>query len=226
MTDLTTTQTCSCVSSTTATATMRRTHAARRWLSEPIRKASQFATCSSFDLTSDLHLHQGCHAAGLKQEVVTALRTLRDKLLAEEKKKEVRRGEAHSEKSEGGKNVCVCVAASGQQQHRCQTETSGELGAARVFSGTAQQFESIPSTGRAQCVHTHTHMLTSPIILSYWPVLWYFPTLLTWNSAFLSENPPRFCSFLFSLCKNLTSREIFLLHNCCIKAVWSPGATL
>ncbi|KAM7373880.1 hypothetical protein PAMP_006570 [Pampus punctatissimus] len=32
--------------------------------------------------------HNGCHAAGLKQEVVTALRTLRDKLLAEQKEKE------------------------------------------------------------------------------------------------------------------------------------------
>ncbi|XP_041807541.1 schwannomin-interacting protein 1 [Chelmon rostratus] len=30
----------------------------------------------------------GCHAAGLKQEVATALRTLRDKLLAEQKEKE------------------------------------------------------------------------------------------------------------------------------------------
>ncbi|XP_069579205.1 schwannomin-interacting protein 1, partial [Brachyistius frenatus] len=29
--------------------------------------------------------HNGCHAAGLKQEVVTALRTLRDKLLSEQK---------------------------------------------------------------------------------------------------------------------------------------------
>lgn len=29
--------------------------------------------------------HNGCHAAGLKQEVATALRTLRDKLLAEQK---------------------------------------------------------------------------------------------------------------------------------------------
>lgn len=32
----------------------------------------------------------GCHAAGLKQEVATALRALRDKLLAEQKEKEVR----------------------------------------------------------------------------------------------------------------------------------------
>ncbi len=45
-----------------------------------------------------LHLHQvtmgtggnGCHGAGLKQEVATALRTLRDKLLAEQKEKEVK----------------------------------------------------------------------------------------------------------------------------------------
>jgi len=34
--------------------------------------------------------HNGCHAAGLKQEVATALRTLRDKLLAEQKEKEVK----------------------------------------------------------------------------------------------------------------------------------------
>ncbi|KAF0022877.1 hypothetical protein F2P81_024858 [Scophthalmus maximus] len=33
----------------------------------------------------------GCHAAGLKQEVATALRTLRDKLLAEQKEKETDR---------------------------------------------------------------------------------------------------------------------------------------
>ncbi|KAK2827950.1 hypothetical protein Q5P01_018984 [Channa striata] len=32
--------------------------------------------------------HNGCHAAGLKQEVATALRTLRDKLLAEQKETE------------------------------------------------------------------------------------------------------------------------------------------
>ncbi|KAL7389879.1 hypothetical protein ABVT39_011452 [Epinephelus coioides] len=32
--------------------------------------------------------HNGCHATGLKQEVVTALRTLRDKLLAEQREKE------------------------------------------------------------------------------------------------------------------------------------------
>ncbi|XP_040006361.1 schwannomin-interacting protein 1 isoform X2 [Xiphias gladius] len=32
--------------------------------------------------------HNGCHAAGLKQEVATALRTLRDQLLAEQKEKE------------------------------------------------------------------------------------------------------------------------------------------
>ncbi|XP_044226316.1 schwannomin-interacting protein 1-like [Thunnus albacares] len=33
-------------------------------------------------------VRNGCHAAGLKQEVATALRTLRDKLLAEQKEKE------------------------------------------------------------------------------------------------------------------------------------------
>ncbi|XP_022077905.2 schwannomin-interacting protein 1 [Acanthochromis polyacanthus] len=32
--------------------------------------------------------HNGCHAAGLKQEVATALRTLRDELLAEQKQQE------------------------------------------------------------------------------------------------------------------------------------------
>lgn len=71
---------------------MRRRHAARRSLSDTVKKDVDLR------LTSDLYPHQGCHAAGLKQEVVTALRTLRDKLLAEEKQKEVRRGEDHSVK--------------------------------------------------------------------------------------------------------------------------------
>lgn len=156
--DSTTTETCSCVSSTTATATMRRRHAAKRSFSHTVEKVFQFP---GLRLTLDLRLLQGGHAVGLKQEVVTALRTLRDKLLAEEKQKEVRRGENRSVKSEDGESVlCVCVAASGQQQHCCQTETSGELGAAGLFSGTTQQFESVTSTGRAQCVHTHTHTHT------------------------------------------------------------------
>ncbi|XP_067348789.1 schwannomin-interacting protein 1 isoform X4 [Channa argus] len=38
--------------------------------------------------------HNGCHAAGLKQEVATALRTLRDKLLAEQKEEEDKKSTA------------------------------------------------------------------------------------------------------------------------------------
>lgn len=110
--DSTTTETCSCVSSTTATATMRRRHAARRSFSHAVEKVFQFP---GLRLTLDLCLLQGGHAAGLKQEVVTALRTLRDKLLAEEKQKEVRRGENCSVKSEDGESVlcvrvCVCCS--------------------------------------------------------------------------------------------------------------------
>lgn len=58
--------------------------------------------------------------------------------------------------------VHVCVTASVQQQHCCQAETSGEMGAARVFIGTPQQFESITSTRRARCVRAHTHIFSHP----------------------------------------------------------------
>ncbi|XP_041864680.1 schwannomin-interacting protein 1-like isoform X2 [Melanotaenia boesemani] len=39
--------------------------------------------------------HNGCHAAGLKQEVATALRVLRDKLLAEQKEEQCLAGSSH-----------------------------------------------------------------------------------------------------------------------------------
>lgn len=47
----------------------------------------------TFDLTYQVSKEMGrngCRAAGLKQEVATALRTLRDKLLAEQKVEEVK----------------------------------------------------------------------------------------------------------------------------------------
>lgn len=72
--------------------------------------------------------------------MVTALRTLRDKLLAEEKEKTVRGRKDEHCKKDGIKQrvcVCVCVAASGQQQHCRQEETSGDSGAAGVFGGAA-----------------------------------------------------------------------------------------
>lgn len=46
----------------------------------------------------------GCHASGLKQEVVVALRTLRDKVLAEQKEKEVTRVTAHTTLTETSGN--------------------------------------------------------------------------------------------------------------------------
>ncbi|XP_068600764.1 uncharacterized protein [Brachionichthys hirsutus] len=81
---------------------------------------------------------------GLKQEVASALRTLRDKLLAEQKEKEV------NGKKEGWEGIAV--RATGRQQCRCQAETSGAVGAAGVSSAAAQQLESITSKGRARIV--------------------------------------------------------------------------
>ncbi|XP_042355422.1 uncharacterized protein LOC121952683 [Plectropomus leopardus] len=66
--DFTATETCSCASSTTATVRTRTKQTPERFPWERGRN--------------------GCHAAGLKQEVATALRTLRDKLLAEQRESE------------------------------------------------------------------------------------------------------------------------------------------
>lgn len=76
-------------------------------------------------------------------------------------------------------------------------------------------------------MRAHTHTYLEPRIPTYWPLLWYFPTLLTWNFAFpLKSSHILFLSLLFSLYKNLRSRESSLLHNRCVKAAWSPEAIL
>ena len=62
----------------------------------------------------------GCHAAGLKQEVATALRTLRDKLLAEQREKEVKRrmNRISNRGQEGGSSR----KSAPQKSHRAQLE--------------------------------------------------------------------------------------------------------
>lgn len=120
-----TTETCSCASPTTATATMKRRSWRKR--SSPLPDISLFLQKRSFphkssplwdnkqlfcDLTSSWRSqgptsagHHGCHGAGLKQEVASALRALRDKLLAEQKE-EVK--EAQMIRATVGLCVFVC----------------------------------------------------------------------------------------------------------------------
>ncbi|XP_067348787.1 schwannomin-interacting protein 1 isoform X2 [Channa argus] len=76
--------------------------------------------------------HNGCHAAGLKQEVATALRTLRDKLLAEQKEEEDKKSTAamvlkHTE----GLHSCTTCIDGHNNKHNSHKKLAGSRGVSK-----------------------------------------------------------------------------------------------